>query len=68
MGGVYDSSGERQGNSREEGENSWLYMPSGEVLLASSKLLGDFLQVVAALVNLSGFGPTASLGLSLKKR
>ncbi|MDR6960721.1 hypothetical protein J2W43_004730 [Pseudomonas brassicacearum] len=33
-----------------------------------SQVLGDFLQVVAMLVNLSGLGLTASLGLSLKKR
>ncbi|SFW70438.1 hypothetical protein EDB98_1027 [Pseudomonas fluorescens] len=33
-----------------------------------SQVLEDFLQVVAMLVNLSGLGLTASLGLSLKKR
>ena len=52
----------------KSGTASSRYRRNGYTPLSKSKVLGDFLRVVAKLVNLSGVCLVASLGLSLKKR
>ncbi|CAI8864930.1 hypothetical protein EMIT0P228_260005 [Pseudomonas brassicacearum] len=53
---------------RQGGTLSGRYRRNGYTPPSKSKVLGDFLRVVANVVNLSGVCLVASLGLSLKKR
>jgi len=60
--GLFESDPPSGRNPKQPLPQKRIYTPS------KSNVLGDFLRVVANLVNLSGVCLVASLGLSLKKR